>query len=437
MPTTEPLTDDFSLRVQVARRPAAQSPDLRPALDHRDPAVEARAPEADDVLPGEPGTAQQPLKIVMFGFSITSSWGNGHATTYRGLVRELSARGHHVLFLERDAAWFAGNRDLPRPPSGQVALYSSLSQLRHKQAAAVREADLVMLGSYVQDGARLGEWVTQTARGVTAFYDIDTPATISRLAQGTLDCLSESLIRTYDIYFSFTGGPLLKTLEHRYGSPMARPLYCSVDPAFHYPDPGPKRWDLGYMGAYSEDRQPALDELLLEPARNWQRGRFVVAGPQYPRWLRWPRNVKRFTHLPPARHRTFYNAQRFSLNVTRADLVEAGYSPSVRLLEAAACGTPIISDFWEGLDAFFEPQEEILIAHSSEESLYYLLETSEAQRQSLSRRARAKVLAKHTARHRALELESYVREALGVSGKPLDSARCQPLPAPIPTRAHA
>ncbi|HWH69513.1 MAG TPA: glycosyltransferase, partial [Candidatus Sulfotelmatobacter sp.] len=163
---------------------------------------------------------------------------------------------------------------------------------------------------------------------------------------------------------------------------------------------------------YSEDRQPALDELLLEPARHWSQGRFVVAGPQYPKTIRWPRNVKRYIHLSPVKHRAFYNAQKFTLNITRADMIEAGYSPSVRLFEAAACGTPIISDFWEGLDSFFEPNREILLAHSSEESLSYLLEITEPERRSLGARARARVLAKHTSRHRALELESYVLDVL-------------------------
>ncbi len=352
------------------------------------------------------------LKIVILGLSITSSWGNGHATTYRGLVRELTSRGHEVLFLERDVEWYASNRDLAKPPYGRTALYSNLKELKEGFAPAVLSADLVMVGSYVQDGAIIGEWVTRQARGVTAFYDIDTPVTFANLERGDLDYLSRSLIPRYNMYLSFTGGPILRRIEKEFGSPMARPLYCSVDPNLYSPEPREKRWEMGYMGTYSEDRQPALDELLLEPARNWPGGLFVVAGPQYPRSIRWPKNVRRFTHLSPARHRSFYNAQKFTLNITRADMVEAGYSPSVRLFEAAACGTPIISDWWEGLDTFFTPNEEILIAHCSEESLYYLLNTTDAERAALGTRARARVLSAHTARHRALELEGYVLEVL-------------------------
>ena len=256
------------------------------------------------------------------------------------------------------------------------------------------------------------------ASGITAFYDIDTPVTLAQLARGKVDYVSRALVPQYDLYLSFTGGPTLDFLEDRYGARMARPLYCSVDPALYFPKAEQTRWDLGYMGTYSDDRQPALERLLLEPARQWTAGRFVVAGPQFPRTIAWPRNVRRFMHLPPGRHRKFYNAQRFTLNVTRAAMVAAGYSPSVRLFEAAACGTPIITDEWEGLEAFFTPGEEILIARSSEDTLAFLQELPEAERRRIGQRARARVLSEHTAKHRALELERYALELLGKSAAP-------------------
>ncbi len=361
-----------------------------------------------------PDRNHQPLHLVFIGLSITSSWGNGHATTYRALIRELNARGHKTLFLERDQEWYASNRDLPKPPYCRVALYRNARELKQRFAQEIRNADLVVVGSYVQEGATIGEWVTRTTGGATAFYDIDTPVTLANLAERDLDYIARSLIPRYDMYLSFTGGPTLDILEKRYHSPMARALYCSVDTSLYYPEPGKHklRWDLGYMGTYSEDRQPAVDELLLEPARCWAQGRFAVAGPQYPKQIAWPRNVKRFTHLSPAKHRAFYNAQRFTLNVTRADMIEAGYSPSVRLFEAAACGTPIISDYWDGLDHFFVPRQEILISRSSEETLFYLLETTEEERQALGSRARQRVLAAHTAGHRAIELEAYALQVL-------------------------
>jgi spore maturation protein CgeB len=350
----------------------------------------------------------QPMRIVILGLSITSSWGNGHATTYRGLVRELVARGHDVLFLERDVPWYAANRDLPRPPHGRVVLYRNLGELRRRFTSRVREADLVIVGSYVPEGAKVGEWVTRTARGLTAFYDIDTPVTLARLARGEVEYLTRALIPRYDLYFSFTGGPTLERLEQEYGAQAARALYCSVDPELYYPEPGSLRYDLGYMGTYSPDRQRGLTHLLMEPARLWWEGRFVVAGPQYPASVRWPANVRRIEHLPPAMHRSFYNAQRFTLNLTRADMIAAGFSPSVRLFEAAACGTPILSDAWDGIEEILTPGREVVLARSAADVLACVRDLPETERTALGLRARERILAEHTAAHRAEELEGHV-----------------------------
>ncbi|MEW6115312.1 MAG: glycosyltransferase [Nitrospirota bacterium] len=350
------------------------------------------------------------LKIVILGLSITSSWGNGHATTYRGLVRGLADRGHQVLFLEREVPWYAENRDLPKPPYGRTELYFSVSDLKKRFGPAIKEADLVIVGSYVPEGIAVGEWVVTTAQGITAFYDIDTPVTMAKLAHGGVSYLSATLIPRYHMYLSFTGGPLLGLIQEQYRSPMARPLYCSVDPELYFPAASEYRWDIGYLGTYSDDRQPLLEQLMLEPARRWGSGRYVVAGPQYPDIIAWPDNVERIEHLSPAEHCRFYNAQKFTLNITRADMVRAGFSPSVRLFEAAACATPIISDYWEGLEQFFVPGTEILVSRSAEDTLRYLRELSGEERSRLGARARARVLASHTAAHRAAELEGYVQE---------------------------
>ncbi|MBZ5584281.1 MAG: glycosyltransferase, partial [Acidobacteriia bacterium] len=274
------------------------------------------------------------MKIAILGLSITSSWGNGHATTYRGLMRELSRRGHDLLFLERDAPWYAAHRDLPQPPYGRTGLYDSLADLDARYGREVEAADLVIVGSFVPEGIAVGDWVLGRARGVPAFYDIDTPVTMARLDRGGAEYLAPRQIPRYRLYLSFSGGPVLRRIETRYGSPMARVLYCSVDPELYFPEPAASRWDLGYIGTYSEDRQPFLDCLLLEPARRWPAGRFIVAGPLYPEGIAWPRNVDRVDHLPPSGHRAFYNAQRYTLNLTRAEMKSAGYSPSVRLFEA-------------------------------------------------------------------------------------------------------
>lgn len=350
------------------------------------------------------------LSIVILGLSVTSSWGNGHATTYRALARALRARGHDVTFLERDLPWYAANRDLPSPPFCRTFVYSSLAALKRRFAGRVRDADLVIVGSFVPEGIAVGEWVLRTTRGVGAFYDIDTPETLARLESDQADYLSTALVPRYDLYLSFTGGPILDRLERCFGARMARPLYCSVDDVIYAPDERRHRWDLGYMGTYSADRQPGLERLLCEPARQWSEGRFIVAGPQYPRGMHWPANLRRVTHLAPDRHRAFYTSQRFTLNLTRAAMQRAGWSPSVRLFEAAACGTPIISDRWRGLEAFFTPGRDILVSRGTAETLAYIRDMPEAERRAIGERARHRVLAKHTAAHRVLELEGYLSE---------------------------
>jgi spore maturation protein CgeB len=362
-----------------------------------------------DTAVGPPG----PLRVVFLGLSITSSWGNGHATTYRALLRALADRGHDLLFLERDVPWYAENRDLPAPPFCETALYGSLAELRAQHAAAVRDADVVVVGSYVPDGIAVGEWVLETAHGVTAFYDIDTPVTARALADGACAYLTPALAGGYQLYLSFTGGPLLDELARRYRA-RPRPLHCAVDPALYQPSPAPARWDLGYLGTYSSDRQPGLERLLVEPARRWPEGRFAVAGPQYPDAIAWPANVERLTHVAPGEHRAFYNAQRFTLNVTRADMCAAGHSPSVRLFEAAACAVPIISDAWPGLDALFRvdgPGREILLSGSPEETLALVRGLDEDERRAIGARARVRVLGEHTAAHRADTFERYVQAA--------------------------
>lgn len=354
----------------------------------------------------------QRYRISILGLSITSSWGNGHATTYRSLVRELSARGHDVLFLERDQPWYASNRDMPHPPWGRTMLYRSLEELHDRFGFHIRESDVVIVGSYVPEGIAVGDWVIRNARGLKAFYDIDTPVTLAGLEDGGSSYIAARQVPRYDMYLSFTGGPTLGRLEREFESPMARVLYCSTDPNLYYPEKRERIWELGYLGTYSPDRQPSLEALLLEPARRRRDSRFVVAGPMYPDGIAWPANVERIEHLAPPEHRRFYNSQRFTLNVTRAGMIRAGHSPSVRLFEAAACGTPIVTDCWEGLDGLFKIGKEILVANSPDDTLRYLRGMSEEERLVVGERARLKVLSRHTAAHRAAELEEYLSEAL-------------------------
>jgi spore maturation protein CgeB len=350
----------------------------------------------------------RPLDIVVLGLSLSSSWGNGHASTYRALLKALAARGHSVLFLERDQPWYAAHRDLPKSGYCELAFYQSLPEISRFRNR-IAQADVVIVGSFVPEGIEAGRYVLRHARGLAAFYDIDTPVTLAKLASGTCDYLARSLIPRYGLYLSFTGGPVLGRLMQDYGSPAARALYCSADPDLHAPTGEAPVYDLGYLGTYSADRQEALQRLLLEPARKAPHLSFIVGGPQYPDDIDWPSNVAHMDHIPPARHAAFYCSCRFVLNITRADMVKAGYSPSVRLFEAAACGVPIISDHWEGLASLFEIPGEIAAAADGEDVLALLEQMPEAERRAMAERAHRRVLRQHTAEHRALEFESYVQ----------------------------
>ncbi len=350
------------------------------------------------------------LDLVFLGLSLSSSWGNGHATTFRALLRGLAEEGHRVLFLERDVPWYQGvNRDLPDPTFCDFAFYSDLDAMLARHAPRLRVADAVIVGSFVPEGVSLIDRLATLGLRRLCFYDIDTPVTLAKLDAGDEEYLAAHQIPIFDIYFSFSGGRVLDHLEEQRGARRAEPLYCSVDLGAYPSDPdASKRWDLGYLGTYSDDRQPTLDALLLEPARRRPDLRFVVAGPQYPDTIDWPVNVERIDHLPPAVHADFYNAQRFTLNVTRAAMRRMGWSPSVRLFEAGACGTPIISDSWPGL-AELLPVGEACVVAAGPDDVLRALAMPEARRQAIGQAGRARVLAGHTGRARARELARSLR----------------------------
>jgi spore maturation protein CgeB len=354
-----------------------------------------------------------PLRLVFVGLSITSSWGNGHATTYRSLLAALARRGHLVRFLERDVPWYAEHRDQLALPGVQVSLYQSMEDLKARFTRMVQTADAVIVGSYVPDGDAVGAWVLREARGVRAFYDIDTPITLTALADHRCEYLSRTTLSGYDLYLSFTGGRALAQLE-ALGARKARPLYCGVDVVAHAPRREPPAWDLGYLGTYAVDRQPALEALLLDVARSRPDARFVVAGPLYPPELTWPSNVTRMDHVAPPEHSRFYARQRWTLNLTRVDMKRLGHAPSVRLFEAAACGVPVVTDTWDGLDAFFEPGREIIGARTAADVAQAVWGISEERRRAIGEAARRRVLAAHTADARAKTLEDYIEEAAGL-----------------------
>lgn len=356
------------------------------------------------------------MHIVIIGLSITSAWGNGHASTFRSLTRALHRRGHRILFLERDVPWYAHHRDARRLRYASIGLYRDLAAF-DAYRPRIEAADVVIVGSYVPEGPALIDRVLAWTTGVSAFYDIDTPVTLAALATGDAEYLRRDQIEKFDLYWSFSGGPSLHRLA-ALGARRPRPLYCSVDevPPMRLL---PECWRLGYIGTYSEDRQAALDRHLIAPANRLAQARFVVAGAKFPKALAWPSNVQRIDHVPPDEHAAFFASQRFTLNLTRRAMIDAGYSPSVRLFEAAAAGVAIISDRWEGLDTFFTPGREILVSDSTDETIRCLTDLGDTERLGIAAAARARVLAQHTSAHRAAGLEADVAAVRAPSVLPI------------------
>lgn len=350
------------------------------------------------------------MKLVVFGLSLSSSWGNGHATSYRALLGAFAARGHDITFYEWNAPWYQGaHRDLTDPDFCRHVLYDEWGSISARAVAEAREADATLVGSYVHGGAALIDALAAARVEPLFFYDIDTPVTVAALRGAGTEYLRADQIPWFTRYLSLTGGPfLVEVLEAEFGARDAQPLYCSVDPeryARAQPDPELGA-DLAYMGTYAADRQPAVERFLLEPAMRLPRRSFLIAGPQYPEAEQWPGNVRHLDHLPPERHAAFYSTADWQLNVTRADMVAAGWSPSVRLFEAGACGAAVISDSWAGIGELFEPGREILLPQSAEETVGILAATHPDDRRALGEALRTRILREHTAERRAAEFEA-------------------------------
>lgn len=346
------------------------------------------------------------MKLVIFGLTISSSWGNGHATLWRGLCRALARKGHRVVFFERDVPYYAHHRDLTELPGTDLRLYASWENALQAALREVEDADAAVVTSYCPDGVAASDLVLSSSVPVRAFYDLDTPITLERLAAGQeVPYLPPEGLGGFDLVLSYTGGQALDELKARLGAGRVAPLYGSVDPDVHRPaDPVPAfAADLSYLGTYAADRQDALARLFLEPARRLPDRRFVIGGAQYPTDFPWGSNIFFVRHLPPADHPAFFASSPLTLNVTRAAMAAMGYCPSGRLFEAAACGTAVLSDRWEGLAEFFEPGREILLAETPEEAIE-ALSLSREEIAKIARAARERTLAEHTAERRAAEL---------------------------------
>jgi spore maturation protein CgeB len=353
------------------------------------------------------------MKIVVFGLTISSSWGNGHATLWRGLCRALARQGHSVVFFEKDVPYYATNRDLFEIPGGDLVLYESWEDIRQRAAAEIADADVAMVTSYCPDGIAASDLVLDAPRALRVFYDLDTPVTFSRLeAKEPISYIGPRGLGGFDLVLSYTGGHALERLRSELGAQRVAPLYGHVDPDVHRPVQPLAHYmsDLSYLGTYAADRQATLQRLFIEPAGLRSSQRFLIGGAQYPEDFPWLQNISFVRHLPPSEHPAFFSSSRLTLNVTRQAMAEMGWCPSGRLFEASACGVPILSDAWEGLDCFFEPGREILIARTTEEAVA-ALDLSEAELKQIAQASRERTLEEHTSDQRVRELEKLLGDA--------------------------
>lgn len=373
------------------------------------------------------------MKFVVFGLTVSSSWGNGHATLWRGLIQALSQAGHRVVFYERDVPYYAANRDLfDLPGDSSLVLYTYWDEGRRQAARDLADADVAIVSSFCPDGVPATALIGETDGPLAVFYDLDTPVTLDLIARGGASVtIGERGLRDFDLVLSYTGGAVLDELRSRLGARRVAPLYGHVDPAVHRPADAMADFaaDFSYLGTYADDRQAALERLFIEPARRRPQRRFLIAGAQYPADFPWTDNIAFVRHLAPDAHPAFYGSSRLTLNVTREAMARSGWCPSGRLFEAAACGATLLTDVWEGLEDFFEPGREILLARDTEDALA-TLDRSPEELAAIGWRARERVLAEHTSAHRARDLIAAVEAA---AHEPASSVP----PGQGPSAAHA
>jgi spore maturation protein CgeB len=346
------------------------------------------------------------MKIVVFGLTISSSWGNGHATLWRGLCRALDLQGHRVTFFEHNTPYYATNRDLFAVAGGDLVIYDDWTDMLPRARRELADTDAAIVTSYCPDALAAADLIQSAPRPLRVFYDLDTPVTLSRLQRGeTVPYIDQKGLAHFDLVLSYTGGLATEILRRDLGARHVVPLYGHVDPDVHRPVKAMPQYaaDLSYLGTYSSDRQDTLNALFMTAAQTRPEQRFLIGGAQYPQDFPWSPNIYFVRHLPPSEHPAFFSSSRLSLNVTRRPMAEMGWCPSGRLFEATACGAAVISDNWSGLETFFTPGEEILVARDTDDVLG-ALELSEAELRRIGSAGRDRTLAEHTSAKRACEL---------------------------------
>lgn len=348
------------------------------------------------------------MKLVIFGLSISSAWGNGHATLWRALCKSLARRGHQVVFFEHDVPYYAAHRDIFELPQGKLILYGKWEEILPAAQRHISDCDVAMTTSYCPDAIAATEMIGDSHAPVRCFYDLDSPVTLDRVERGLpVDYVGNNGFSGFDLVLSYAGGEALVQLQSRLRARTVAPLFGCVDPEVHRPMDAKDdyRADLSYLGTHAADRDQMLRTLLVEPAKRLPQRKFIIGGAMYDGTFPWEPNIFFLSHVPPQEHPAFYCSAKLNLNVTRLSMARNGYCPSGRLFEAAACNAAVLSDNWAGLSAFFEPGREILTATTTDEAMDALSKSPD-ELGRISRAARQRTLEEHTADVRVRQLEN-------------------------------
>jgi spore maturation protein CgeB len=355
------------------------------------------------------------MNLAFYGSSLLSSYWNGAATYYRGLLRDLAARGWSVTFYEPDAFDRQSHRDIEPPEWAKVVVYPATEDAAQAVAAEARRADVVVKASGVGvfDDLLLEAVIAAAApHALKLFWDVDAPATLAEL-RATPDHPMHRMLPGLDMVLTYGGGPPVIAAYEALGARHCRPIYNALDPETHHPVPADPRFagDLAFLGNRLPDREARVERFFLAPAAALPDRRFLIAGSGWED-KPMPANVGRIGHLSTNDHNTFNASPLAVLNIARDSMAEVGFSPATRVFEAAGAGACLITDAWEGVELFLQPGEEVLVARDGQDVIDLLASLTEARAREIGRAALSRVLAEHTYARRGAEADALFRQAL-------------------------
>jgi spore maturation protein CgeB len=352
----------------------------------------------------------EPTRVAFFGSSLVSAYWNGAATYYRGIIRALAERGYQVTFYEPDAYDRQAHRDIPDPSWARVAVYPTNDEIGVLRALdEARHADIIVKASGVGVFDALldaGVIAVRRAGALAVLWDVDAPATLDRLAQNPSDPL-RALVPHYDLVLTYGGGEPVVRGYTAVGASLCVPIYNALDPDTHYPVPPDPRFEaaLGFLGNRLPDREQRVDEFFLRAAGAAPDDAFLLGGSGW-QDKPVPPNVRNVGHVYTRDHNAFNCTPRAVLNISRESMARYGFSPATRVFEAAGAGACLITDAWEGIEMFLEPDREVLVARCGDEVAEHVRALDPDRARRIGEAARQRICAEHTYAHRALQVDS-------------------------------